>query len=356
MTPFLRADLAALAPYTLPSLPPGPLDRLDSNESALDLPLPLRQDLAAKYTQSLEAHRYPDSSHQALHQAIADYVCQSASLPAGTIGPEWISAGNGSDELIRSLLIATCLGTGQGVLVAEPTFSIYAILARTLGIPVQSLKRDSYTWEMPRETPSGVRLVFALHPNSPTGNLLTPAEVTWLRQLPPEVLVVVDEAYFEFSGDSLLGELLEHPNWLILRTLSKGFRLAGHRVGYAIAHPAIITVLEKVRLPYNLPSFSQMAALLVLDHWQEILAVVPQVITEREKLLAGLRQHPVLQVWPSRANFLYLQAPDPGRLWQQLLERGTLVRHTGGGLRISVGTRAENERTLERLAAIVAPA
>ncbi len=378
MLPFIRSDLAQLTAYT----PHGDethqsvaetdmavisVDHLDTNESPFDLPEELKQKLAWAYQEEIAANRYPDGGHGSLKRAIAEYVNESASLPDSTFGQRHISVGNGSDELIRSLLIATCLGGSGSVLVAEPTFSMYGILARTLGVPVVAVGRSPLNFEMDlsaaqqaieqTQTPP-IRVVFVVHPNSPTGNPLTAAEVNWLRQLPEAILVVLDEAYFEFSQTTLVAEVQQRPNWMVMRTFSKAFRLAAHRVGYAIAHPELITILEKVRLPYNLPAFSQATALAALHHRQSLLASIPDLLAERQNLLRTLSQHPALEVWPSAANFIYVRLkPDltnnPDETLEQicanLKAQGTLIRNINQGLRITVGSAEENQRTLARL-------
>ena len=387
MLPFIRKDLAELTAYT-----PHPggasgesphsesaIDRLDTNECAYDLPAELKQKLAWTYQQLIETNRYPDGGHAALKGAIAQYVNESSQNigPGGVPQPKTaitgdnISVGNGSDELIRSLLIATCLGGAGSILVANPTFSMYGIIAQTLGIPVVSVPRKEENFEIDLEAAKRaidqnqnppVRVVFVVHPNSPTANALTADEIEWLSSLPEQILVVIDEAYFEFSQNTLAYRLHQHPNWIILRTFSKAFRLASMRVGYAIAHPEFTATLEKIRLPYNLPAFSQLAAELALAQRQLLLVVIPEIISERAKLIAALTQHQKLQVWPSAANFVYLrvkagegESPEQEhqQIMQQLKERGTLIRHTGGGLRITVGSPEENQRTVDRIAAIL---
>lgn len=368
MLPFLRADLAQLTAYTphpgttdSAAAHPKHLDPLDTNECPYDLPEDLKAKLAWQYQQVIAANRYPDGSHQALKSAIADYVIESGQLAADAITPHHISVGNGSDELIRSLLIVTCTGGAGSILVANPTFSMYAILAQTLGISVVSVGRSETTFEVdwaaaqaaltPADQPP-VRVVFMVHPNSPTGNVLTPEELAWLKALPEHILVVIDEAYFEFSQHTTVAEVLSRPNWVVTRTFSKAFRLAAHRVGYAIAHPALIAALEKVRLPYNLPSFSQAAAQLALRERSTLLSVVPELLAERQRLYTALSQSPDWYVWPSRANFLYARPRNATQLearFNQLKAQGTLVRLTGGGLRITIGTPEENQRTLKHL-------
>jgi histidinol-phosphate aminotransferase len=405
MLQFIRKDLAKFTAYTPhpggtsgePAQSKIVLDRLDTNECPYDLPEELKQKLGWTYQQLIETNRYPDGGHAILKDAIAQYVNESltesipvptfnkagglggVTLPKTVITADNISVGNGSDELIRSLLIATCLGGQGSIFVANPTFSMYAIIAQTLGIPVVTAGRKEENFEIDIAAAKNaiaqtqnppVRVVFVVHPNSPTANALTADEIAWLSSLPEEILVVIDEAYFEFSQNTLAEKLQKHPNWIILRTFSKAFRLASMRVGYAIAHPELIAILEKIRLPYNLPSFSLLAAEFALTQRQLLLAVIPEILAERSRLIAALTQHHQLQVWSSAANFIYvrMKASDSLRdssvsynlveqehqqIMQQLKTNGTLIRHTGGGLRITVGSAEENQRTSDRIAEIL---
>lgn len=378
MLPFIRSDLAQFTAYkphpssdTANSVPTQ-FDRLDTNESPYDLPPELKEKLAWTYQQVIETNRYPDGGHETLKDAIAQYVNESAALSSSLFTAANISVGNGSDELIRSLLIATCLGGEGSILVANPTFSMYGILAQTLGIPVVAVGRNETNFEIDISAAQSaieqsqnppIRVVFVVHPNSPTANSLTAAELTWLRSLPQHILVVIDEAYFEFSQTTLVGELAQHPNWVILRTFSKAFRLASLRVGYCVAHTEAIAILEKVRLPYNLPSFSIAAALVALENRTLLLESIPQTLSERAKLIEILSQQPELQITPSAANFIYLRlqanslsSQDAAlkTFHQKLRTLGTLVRHISGGLRITVGTTEENARTINRVQAALA--
>lgn len=397
MLPFLRADLAQLTAYkphpggvaaggaiampeslaseNLALEQENPIDRLDTNENPFDLPEELKQKLAWLYQQTIESNRYPDGGHEALKQLIAQYVIESAGPDAVAITSAHISIGNGSDELIRSLLIATCLGGEGAILVAKPTFSMYGILAQTLGIPVVTIDRVQPTFAidvsaaqtaMIQTSQPAIRAVFMVHPNSPTANALTVAELDWLRSLPESVLVVIDEAYFEFSQHTVVAELQQRSNWVVLRTFSKAFRLAAHRVGYAIGHPELIAALEKVRLPYNLPATTQAATLWALTQRQTLLSVIPMLLSERETLAQFLTQHPALQVYPSAANFLFVQLqPTVAKTWnlsdeaaldklfQSLKAQGTVIRKISGGLRITIGSQAENQRTIARLQSLL---
>jgi histidinol-phosphate aminotransferase len=195
--PFLRSavvQLAAYTPHIASAADPTPavLDVLDTNECPYDLPDALKEKLAWQLHHAMAANRYPDGGHGELKAAIAQYVTESA--PGSTFGAHHISVGNGSDELIRSLLIATCVGGEGSILVAQPTFSMYGILARTLGIPVVTVGRSDETFavnvdaaqrliEQPEVAP--VRVVFMVHPNSPTGNALTDYRTNLARTTPP---------------------------------------------------------------------------------------------------------------------------------------------------------------------------
>lgn len=372
--PFIRPDLAHLTAYTphpgTATDAPVQLDPLDTNECPYDLPQPLKAKLAWLGEHELRSNRYPDGGHLALKTEIAHYVSETVDGAAGSgsspFTADWITVGNGSDELIRSILIATCLGGQGSILVAQPTFSMYAILARTLGIEVITIDRDTTSFELnltvaqqvldhPPAAP--VRVVFMVHPNSPTANPLTPSELAWLQHLPEQVLVVVDEAYFEFSQHTTAATAQQRTNWIVLRTFSKAFRLAAYRVGYAVANPTLTMTLDKVRLPYNLPSISQAAASLALAHRQELLAVVPEIQAQRAYLQQQIGQIPGLKVWPSAANFLYVRPPAHQEdrsivltsWFTRLKQQGTLIRLTGDGLRITVGSPEENQRTVEHL-------
>lgn len=378
MLPFLRSDLSQFASYTTSALGDtthgdnlGPADQLDANECPYDMPPELKQKLAWQLEQEIRFNRYPAMQPVALRQAIADYANETVadSSPQAAITPEHISVGNGSDEILRSLMMSTCLGGEGSVLIASPTFSMYAILAQTLGISVVDAGRNAETLaidlgraqaaiDSPASNTPPVRIVFVVHPNSPTANPLTDAEIDWLRSLPERVLVVVDEAYYEFSRHTLAAEVLNRSNWVVTRTFSKAFRLAAHRVGYSIASPEMTAVLEKMRLPYNLPSLSQAAALVAMQNRQALLEVVPQILAEGDRLGAALRTLAALKLYPSQSNFFYAQlqpglSPDPQAVLAQILQamkqKGTMLRHTGGGLRISVGTPEENDNTTVRL-------
>ena len=367
MPSCIRPDLLALQAYTANSHDAPiaiPLDQLDTNECPYDLPEAVKQQIAQTYVEKIETNRYPDGGHEALKAEIARYVNESAGI--ASIEAANISVGNGSDELIRSVLIATCVGRPSSILVASPTFSMYGILAKTLGIKTIEIPRRELDWSIDPEVAQAaidqaqrdgqpVRAIFVVHPNSPTSNALKAEEIAWLETIPEAILVVIDEAYYEFSRHTLVGQL--RANWVVTRTFSKALRLAAHRVGYAVASPEMIAIFEKIRLPYNLPSTAQAAALTALSHRATLLTVIDEIIGERDRLAAALADLSALRHWRSDANFLYIRGAidslDLAQLASDLRAKGTLIRHTGGGLRVSIGTPDENARTLAHFQALL---
>ncbi len=345
MLDALRPSLERLVPYETHD--PMGADKLDANEFPYALPGWFQEKLHILSQQEIQSNRYPDAGYHKLKQSIAAYARVEANQ---------VSIGNGSDELIRSLIIATCLENRGAVLVADPTFSVYRLVAQTLGVPCFDVGRDDdFHLHLDRlesllqEHP--IRVVFLPTPNSPTGTPLTSQELETLLQIGPETLVVLDEAYFEFGDINLRSRLANHPNLVVMRTFSKAFRLAAYRVGYLLAAPLLIRALEKVRLPYNLPAISELAALLALDNRTELLAALEEIKAERARIFQQLQQLPGVKVWPSTANFHYFrcQNREAQQIYEDLWKQGTLIRATGGGLRATVGTPTENDRFLSRL-------
>jgi histidinol-phosphate aminotransferase len=346
MLELFRPEVQALVAYHTPAVPGA--DKLNENEWPTDLPEAFKQKLAQTLEQEILANRYPPANPERLKAGLADYCGVTSSQ---------IALGNGSDELIRTIITATCVGGQGAVLSAEPTFSMYRILAETFGVPYVSLARRESDFgfdpDMLREAVKkhNVRVVFLANPNSPTATLLSKEILETLKDLP--VVTVLDEAYFEFSGFTSIPQLETWPNLIILRTFSKAFRLASFRIGYAIAQPEVAQLLEKVRLPYNLSAITQAAATLIIENRDVLLAEVPALLQGRDHLMKSLSQW--LHIWPSAANFFYARCPnwDLETLRLDLAERGSLVRATGGGLRISVGTPEQNQRLIDNCAQII---
>jgi len=341
-----RPDIIALKAYSHASWDPA-FERLHANE------LPWR----AETDRSLAGlNRYPEPHPQVLAQRLATLygVKEQQLLP-----------GRGSDESIDLLVRGFCRAGVDNVVICPPTFGMYAVAARIQGAAVREvpLVRDSGfaldTTGVLAACDANTKIVFLCSPNNPTGNAMAPEAIEELLvALSERALVVVDEAYIEFSGDrSLTSELTRFPNLVVLRTLSKAYGLAGARVGSLIAAPEIVALLGKVIPPYSIPQLTIEAVLATIGDGQ--LAIqrerVAQVRAERERLSAALPScKPVQKIWPSVANFLLVDFAAPDAVLDAARAAKLLIRDMRGvspqSLRITVGTIEQNDRLIRSLA------
>jgi len=322
--------------------------KLASNENPLG---PSPKALKALRSEAAHLNRYPDATCSALRQRLAKHL---------RVDPSWITAGNGSDELLV-LALRAFVDPGEDVVVAEPTFLIYALQSRAAGANVISVPLSQFRYDLRRMrqaiTPQ-TKLVFIANPDNPTGTYVTARELkAFLEGLPHHVLVVMDEAYYEFVEAKDYPQtlrLIEHAPILVTRTFSKAYGLAGLRVGYGVAQPQIIRALDAVREPFNVNSLAQAAACAALDDTAFLrrartLAIQGRAFLEKEITKLGLR------VVPSVTNFLLVQAgPKSAEIAQRLLRQGVIVREMSawkldGCLRITVGTMPENRRCIRAL-------
>ncbi len=289
-----------------------------------------------------------------LRTALSDYLARESQIsppPADTV---W--AANGSNEVMQHLFQAFG-GPGRTALSFSPHYSMYSEYARTSlttwvaedrgPAPKFELDANRIVAAIQRHRPA---LLLLTSPNNPTGTALDLDSVRAAAhaQSAHGGLVIVDEAYAEFRRDgvkSALSVIDDHPNLVVSRTMSKAFAFAGARVGYLVAHPAIVQAVELVRLPYHLSAITQTVALTALAHADELLGHVEILRTERDQLAEHLR-HRGYDVAPSDANFLLVGTfADRRAVWEGLLERSVLIRETGpdGWLRVSVGTPHDNQ-------------
>jgi histidinol-phosphate aminotransferase len=297
--------------------------------------------------------RYPDFDPRDLREKLAAFSGWRA---------DGILCGNGSNELIEALLLVT-VGAGTKVVIPEPTFTLYALMTTILG---GEAVRVRLTPELQYDEPAlktahrthGMTVICS--PNNPTGNQISSAAI---RSMAGEGgLLVLDEAYHEFSDASMVPLLEEHANLVVLRTFSKAMGMAGLRVGYLLAAPALVREVDKARLPYNLNFFSQAAAMAAIEEYETCLRPnVKRLVRLREELASSLAKIAGVRVYPSSANFLlveFLEA-DPKAVFEALYERGVLVRDVtaypmlGRCLRISVGSETENATLLEAISAAI---
>lgn len=346
--PPLREELRGLQPYGAPQLD-VPV-QLNVNENPYGPGPRVVADVAAAVSAVAgDLNRYPDREFTELREALAAYLTADTTT---TVTADMVWAANGSNEVMLQLLQAFA-GPGRQVLSFAPTYSMYPEYARdsmsgwVLGHREKdfSLDPDHAMSLVAEHRPSVVLLP---SPNNPTGTALPPGLVGDLCEALGDGLLVVDEAYVEFRRDgtpSALDLLPRHRNLVVSRTMSKAFGLAGARLGYLAADPAICDAIRVVRLPYHLSAVTQATALAALRHTEELLARVAELRTERDACVAWLRGRG-FDVAESDANFvLFGTFADRHAVWQGLLDRGVLIRETGpeGWLRVSVGTPAEME-------------
>lgn len=343
----IRDEIRATSSYA--TAKPSGMIELHANENPWPLPASLRGELAAVVAEAA-VNRYPEGAGDRVKEALA----RALPIPAGAA----IVLGNGSDELIQ-IVTAAVARPGATVLAPDPTFVMYRIYAmhsgvRYVPVPLRAdftLDDQAFAAAIARERPA---LVWLASPNNPTGRALPLASIERILASAPG-LVVVDEAYADFAGTTLLPRVLEFPNLVVLRTLSK-VGLAGARLGYAVGHPAWIAELDKVRSPYNVNALTQAAVPVVLGAADVLASQVAKIRAERVRLAAALAAMPGVRVAPSDANFLLVHVPDAGAAQSRLRAAGILVKNLDGGhpltancLRITVGTPAENDALIRAL-------
>ncbi len=333
--------------------------KLDANENPYRPPEELCRRLG-EFSRRLDYNRYPDKTYIDLRKALADYCGWPADL---------IMAGNGSDELILLLLLAYG-GPNSRMITVQPTFTMYAHYARATGTPAVEktyrLEESAGELQYPRQEIMAEAekdqpgIIFLCSPNNPTGELRARS---WLEKLldRTELPVVVDEAYYEFSGETFIDLLEKYENLIILRTLSKAFGLAGLRVGYLLSSSAVYRKLEVLRSPYNISRYSAGAAGILLEAREFYQKSWKKIRSGREFLYQGIKSMNNLNVFPSRGNYLLFQTEvmSPAKVYQKLLERGIKIRYWndlalfGQALRVSAGRREENELFLSELTEVL---
>ena len=335
---FVRPNIYSLSAYEAKEIPCRV--KLDANES------PYGFEGAVKALKSLKTNRYPDPGAEGLKKLISKEF---------KVKPGNILQGNGSDELIYYLITAF----GGPVLYPVPTFSMYGIISQALGEKKIEIPLDGdFDLDM-KKTLSAIRaekprVIFLSSPNNPTGNCFSSEKILRIiESTSSKSVVVVDEAYQPFASDmGFIPFLADYENLIIMRTLSK-IGLAGLRVGFMVAGEEIIREINKVRLPFNLNSFSQAVASEALKKKALLKRNIKSVISERKRLFNGFSKIDGVRTYPSEANFILIRVGDPEKIYRGLLKKGVLVRNMqgvmDGCLRITVGTPGENRRFLAAL-------
>ncbi|MDD2553223.1 MAG: histidinol-phosphate transaminase [Desulfotomaculaceae bacterium] len=349
LSALVREDLKGMVPYDAPYYPD--VIKLDANENPYDFPPSVLAQIFRE-VESGDLCRYPDAAAVALRKRLSDYI---------SVRPENIMVGNGSDELILNLMLT--FGAGAQFAVATPTFSMYGVHGRIasgtlLEVPRLEDYRINVDGLINAASKPEVKVVVICSPNSPTGNATPAGEIEKvLRQA--NAIVVVDEAYNEFGGESCVPLLGSYANLVILRTFSKAFGMAGLRVGYLLAHTRVISELLKVKQPYNLNVFSQAAACAVMRNLPLFEERFKNILQERDKLYEELSEISGVQAFPTQANFIMFRTALPAdKIYNELLGQGVLIRNVDGPLlpgclRVSLGTAEENKIFLDKLKKII---
>lgn len=324
--------------------------KINQNESPFDLPDALKEELLSAFEQ-VEFNRYPTEQPDRLRHALAEY---------DGVDPEAIVVGNGSNEITYTFGLAL-LDPGAPVVLPRPMFSLYDKVARLYDADVTSIPpREDFSFDTEALLKAVVETEAAMTvlttPNNPTGLAMTVEEIERIVTASPG-FVVVDEAYVEFNPEGTVVDLLDdHPNLIILRTLSKGFGLAGMRLGYLMAHPDVVRELMKARLPFMVDRFAEQTALAVLRHPSLIDERIRRIQSSVDDITEALQAMDGVEAVPSQANFVIFTTPVPAdTLQDRLTDQGVLVRNMGGYpelegyLRVSAGTEAENNAFLGAL-------
>ena len=358
MTLPVRDDLVGKQPYGAPQLPEA--IQLNVNENPFPPSDSLVQAVAKAVAQATATlNRYPDREAVALRSDLAAYLTRVTGVP---LDVEQVWAANGSNEVLQQVCQAFG-GPGRVALGFEPSYSMHPLLAAGTSTgwvakrraPDFSLSAADAVAAVKEHRPA---ITFLTTPNNPTGTV-TGLDVVAAVCEASDGMVVVDEAYAEFGGTvSAVTLLAEHPRLVVSRTMSKAFAGAGLRLGYLAASSAVVDALRLVRLPYHLSAITQAAARAALAHTDELLGTVEAVKAQRDRMVSGI-QALGLTVVPTESNFLLFGPwPAPATTWQQLLDRGVLVRDvsTGPGLagwlRVNAGTEPETSAFLSALAEV----
>lgn len=345
-----RSGLRDVQPYSSPQLD-VPV-RLNTNECPYPLPAGFVRDLTTAI-EAISLNRYPDGAVTSLRAGLAAHA-------GHPIEGTW--AANGSNEIIQQLLLAYG-GPDRAAAVFTPTYELHSRLpwaTHTGVVQIEvGLPYDISGAHIAAAVAAQPAVVFVCSPNNPTGNTQPASVVEELAEALPTSLIVMDEAYIEFGGQSALPLVATMPNVAVVRTLSKAFALAGARVGYVLADPVVVEDLRRVRLPYHLSGLTQAAGITALAHADDALRILDAVREQRDRILDGLAQMDGLTVFPSEANFvLFLPPGDAKAVWHSMLDRGVLIRDftamIPGAMRVNAGTPEETDAFLAAMKEVLA--
>jgi histidinol-phosphate aminotransferase len=339
-----RPGLRDVPPYRAPQLDVPA--RLNTNECPYGLPPSFAEELAESIAR-IAFNRYPDRDATELREALGAHTGHAA---------DGVWPANGSNEIIQQLLLAYG-GPDRRAVLFTPTYVLHSHLAWmthtavvSVGTPEPFVIGEEQVGPAVAAAP---QIAFVCSPNNPTGNA-QPTEAVEELARHSGTLVIVDEAYVEFGGETAAPLVDRYPNVVVVRTFSKAFALAAARIGYCLASPEVIDDLQRVRLPYHLSAQSQAAGVVALRHAREAMGILERIRAERDRMLETMAGMENVVAFPSAANFVLFRPDRPAAdVWQGLLDRGVLVRDMSaivpGCLRVSVGTPEETDLFLGAL-------
>jgi len=343
---YFRPEVARQSAYHLNFYPRA--IKLNQNELPQGFSAQVRRKFINKI-KNIPLQRYPQIQPEGLRKKLARRL---------QVRPEQILVGNGSNVLIHTIISSAAVG--DTVMGLVPSFSLYELGAKNLGNrfvgvrirpPDFTFPLEKLLKKIKQEKP---RLIFFSNPNAPTGNLF-PRDGLLDVISKAKGLVVVDEAYYQFCGKTLLPSLKRYPNLIIMRTFSKGFGLGGARVGFLVGRAGVIAQIQKVLPPYGINPISEVAALLSLENHSYYKKIIAGVLRERERVFAAMKAMKGLEVYPSATNFLLFRVKDADGCFRHLLKKGVLIRNMSKGkylsecLRVTIGTKTENNAFLRAL-------
>jgi len=341
---FFRKDLSDFESYNA-----GKTEykvRLNANESFSNLDCVLRKEIGKVIEESIY-NRYPDAEALEVCSLFAKYA---------NVKSINVMAGNGSDECIQ-IIAHTFLNTGDKVAMQSPDFSMYGLYTKVAGgIPIEIPLNEELELDVEGfievANSSDVKIVFLSNPNNPTGNIISREDIIKIIE-GCKCIVVIDEAYFEFYGKSVVDKIEENQNLIVLRTCSK-IGLAAIRLGFMITNGVLLSELKKVKPPYNVNSITQSIACVILKNPDIINRNVKNILAERKYLWDKLSDIKDIKLYKARANFILIEAPNAQEIKKRLLEQSINVRSFNSGrlqncLRITIGSREENDCLLNNI-------
>lgn len=342
---LFREDLKSFKPYEVDKN--NYTIRLDANESFLNFPEGLKEELINSIG-NIFFNRYPDSDSAEICKLYADY--------AG-VNFKNVMAGNGSDELIQ-IIVNAIIKAGDKVMMLNPDFSVYNIYTKLVGgMPVEFQLNNNFQLDVEalitKANFEGVKLIIISNPNNPTGGVV-PEEQLIRIITETKSIIIIDEAYYEFYGETLVDKINTYENLVILRTCSKAIGLAALRLGFLITNNILMNEFKKVKLTYNVNTVTQSIAAVVLKRPELIKNNIESILKEREYLLIELKKIKGITIYPTKANYVLIESSCKDELRKKILGCGISVRNFSSPrlkncLRISVGNREENKAFIDSI-------